>query len=1600
MEVTTVIGLTDEKVGFASRSTLITACGRHLCLRDIFSSRKEYITVPGQGVKTITFNPRDNAFAVAEINEDPRVFIYDSLSRKLSCTLEDAGTMEVAALGFSAYGNRFVTVSGAPDYRVKVWDLSTGTVLVQGTVGFQATEVIFNPHNKDEFVVYGNGKLVFWQVKEMYQKFLLDSKTPDLDDLYPNCCEWNPRGGLLIGCKTGEVILQDSAADKPMSDSEGKPVVVAKVDEEVKAIRVHGRTVILGVQNRPCKGFPLSQVTLNPGSTSVGDVFPEIMSTNFIGFDPYYDKVVLSTAQGCLFIFDVAKGLAQAKQVAAIGAFHRGRITNLKFLDEGSHFVASSWDSDKVGSLCAWSLKDGDLLWKKSFSSPQVAMDCCKEKKIVASAGKDGIVTAMSFKDMEAPRVIFRKKVHTGPGKAVSFSLKGGYLASMDNGGHVFFMAVDEEGQSLRVIGYVPVTSKNIGLTWTKHLDAGDEGLCLVSLSSNELMGIDPPPTTYAADSLMLDEICKTRRLRLDSNATAMHGFHSSDGEGGTLVAIGNDKKVKQYRLPSEDQAWGGFKGRITQPENVYLSLMKQGDAIATSGDMTKVISASKEGKVVIASESDEPVTLRPHNSILGGASAVACDNDGGCIISGGVLGEILVYMDASKEVKDPPRVKFQLKHMVDEGEPLSVDVIRENDRNVREKAHQGAEPDKVKVRGELKSLQEQIQVLIQKNAQAPALEQLESTEFILDKEYVNEWDNLSKDKAQRLKQDLEFKRTKDLIIAKRLKDLAWNSMRQKGSVIRSLNTNVEVNNFPIGQPGKDSSFLKKLIYLRSVGKAEHVYLKEDQDDATLGGEEASDPQPAQSKSPTGKGSPAADEKPDESVVKSLLYPDAKMSHPRRKRLQILMIEELIMEYKDQFNKSHKKHKEHKEGLVDRIGDLSKRAKELSDEIILLGGTAPEEEMFEIQMSKPEIASNFLEVQEGDITVEKYLSPAERQRIAEEEAAEAARRAAQKGDNVGERGLKDMMGGTLHKAKASEVSELERPEWMDMPPEEMSDEQRKELKEFEHETKVLAEEREKRRKALEAEYKKIRSDALEACAKFDESVIELHKAKLDMTSLINRMEMDIIRLCIALEQAERIDAIKETSMLSELEELRSKKSEVGELLSNFKHEVDTELEQLETYVQEDKTLEKAFKKDFAECEEFFDRLLKLFRKRTHKGRVNSEKSGQQLIQTVRRQGNVAGKMNRRMSMLAVGQQDLKRQARVPSYLQGSRGEVDADDSNDPWAKGIEKIGNSNDNEILSIDPLNAAEDRPEGLDPHWWNKLVDARNRKIQTETAVKKQMNLVLRMQKYLAYLTNKDNDLKMKLETVTQELNDLHTQREYRIWDVDMSLELRQGQVEIVQDLVSANMDDALLLERTVIQDRNQVIEKHGGQKVDILKAIKDFKKGIYDIQWENQRLEMLEEDWAEKTKEFQLLRVTKGLQSFLKSGEDTSNSSEQAALESRLDHNKALSNKTIKEKQKSLNKIQRIITDVRHHNMQLQQQVTELEYEVQEEQHANKSKKEEHDDGGKKTAARRMRSLVTERKLADISKAQAEEISLLKQELERLRRRTFPSFTTMRA
>ena len=71
-----------------------------------------------------------------------------------------------------------------------------------------------------------------------------------------------------------------------------------------------------------------------------------------------------------------------------------------------------------------------------------------------------------------------------------------------------------------------------------------------------------------------------------------------------------------------------------------------------------------------------------------------------------------------------------------------------------------------------------------------------------------------------------------------------------------------------------------------------------------------------------------------------------------------------------------------------------------------------------------------------------------------------------------------------------------------------------------------------------------------------------------------------------------------------------------------------------------------------------------------------------------------------------------------------------------------------------------------------------------------------------------------------------------------------------------------DAVLIDVSAVHYLNEVIQSHGAGKVETLVAIKDFKKGIYDLQWEKERLAMEGEDASHKIKEIQMARAPVGL------------------------------------------------------------------------------------------------------------------------------------------
>ena len=101
-------------------------------------------------------------------------------------------------------------------------------------------------------------------------------------------------------------------------------------------------------------------------------------------------------------------------------------------------------------------------------------------------------------------------------------------------------------------------------------------------------------------------------------------------------------------------------------------------------------------------------------------------------------------------------------------------------------------------------------------------------------------------------------------------------------------------------------------------------------------------------------------------------------------------------------------------------------------------------------------------------------------------------------DDSGIRAVKDMMGGTLEEKKETPLDEkLEEEEWMKKPFEDMNEEERIKLKEFEVKKARLEEEKEKIRKNLENELKKLKNEILELCVRFDDKLLILFRRKLE-----------------------------------------------------------------------------------------------------------------------------------------------------------------------------------------------------------------------------------------------------------------------------------------------------------------------------------------------------------------------------------------------------------------------------------------------------------------------------------------------------------------------
>jgi len=699
-----------------------------------------------------------------------------------------------------------------------------------------------------------------------------------------------------------------------------------------------------------------------------------------------------------------------------------------------------------------------------------------------------------------------------------------------------------------------------------------------------------------------------------------------------------------------------------------------------------------------------------------------------------------------------------------------------------------------------------------------------------------------------------------------------------------------------------------------------------------------------------------------------------------RKVSQMALNGEVQGQLKAEFNEKLKANVNHKRAELEKIGEKQARIAEIEEELARLGAASDGEQPLELGMHADEEPEKLLEVLDSEVNAEKYVSKEERARLAKLEEERLAREAAAKGDNLGQRGLMVMMDGTLETRKDEDeiFIDLVKPEALlrQEAGEDLTDDEKALVKEFMDKQKKLDAEREKRSKGLLTELAKLRLDISDICNNFNERVKTLRETKMVFDGAIYESELLVIRLAQARLNKEAFEK-KLTDLEAELAEQRTGNQDSMVQLEVFNKQLNEHQHYTEELVTEDKQLDKAFKRDFGDQPEFLEQLKKLYARRK--------------TQTVPKgQGNKASAppaapSGGGPSMLGFGRA-MTSDAFGGADAAGDTGLVFG--GRDPFAALDEPETEQ------MVEPLDAAVDMPEGLSFDVWDRLVEARTQKLQSEETLKEVQGTLSQMQEYQQLVKATDDKLRSRIDVLASTLGERREHELREDWNLELPFKLKQGQVEVEEAAVVTDYGGALLIHRDNVAELNGSVRQLGHEKVDILKEIRDFRKGIVMLEWENQRADMEAEDLVERTKEFQLLRVTKDLQGKIRGGSEENQQVEVAALEKKLEQLKAAHEDKVADLRRQVAKINAMIADRTNEMGSLDGQIGQLEGSVLEREMIHEIQSQNKDATG--DGFKRFEELHMKRKLQTLVGMQTQEIGLLRDELDRLRRRTFPTFT----
>lgn len=154
------------------------------------------------------------------------------------------------------------------------------------------------------------------------------------------------------------------------------------------------------------------------------------------------------------------------------------------------------------------------------------------------------------------------------------------------------------------------------------------------------------------------------------------------------------------------------------------------------------------------------------------------------------------------------------------------------------------------------------------------------------------------------------------------------------------------------------------------------------------------------------------------------------------------------------------------------------------------------------------------QVKDSEIKVPRVLTAEQRRAKEEAERVEAERRALAALDNAHERGIEDMMYSRLEGKDENDVwQDVPRPAFMAQTPAAQWDEDQKRAAQvYEQAVKELNELRDKRRKALDGQLRKLERKVRTVCDNFDQRLQQLLERRIAVEQAVTREELALLKI--------------------------------------------------------------------------------------------------------------------------------------------------------------------------------------------------------------------------------------------------------------------------------------------------------------------------------------------------------------------------------------------------------------------------------------------------------------------------------------------------------